>query len=79
MTLFLCLSGISMGRYFRKSLAKSKGFRKNIKRGEMAMNGEGGSNLLHTMIGYNLIGEIWFADKPAIDQKVESIINFLID
>ena len=47
-----------MGRYFRKSLAKSKGFRKNIKRGEMAMNGEGGSNLLHTMIGYNLIGEI---------------------
>lgn len=45
----------------------------------MAMNWEGGSNLLHTMIGYNLIGEIWFADKPAIDQKVESIINFLID
>ena len=33
MSLFLCLSGISLGRYCRKSLAKSGAFRKNIKRG----------------------------------------------
>ena len=32
MVLFLCLFGISLGQYCRKSLAKSKGFRKNIKR-----------------------------------------------
>ena len=32
MSLFLCLSSISLGRYCRKGLAKSGGFTKNIKR-----------------------------------------------
>ena len=32
-SLFLCLFGISMGWYWRKNLAKSGGFGKNIKRG----------------------------------------------
>ena len=32
MSLFLCLSGISVGQYYRKSLAKSWGFRNNMKR-----------------------------------------------
>ena len=38
--LFLCLSGISLGRYCRKSLAKS-GFGKNIKRGDGHKGGRG--------------------------------------
>ena len=34
MSLFLCLSGIPLGRYCRKSPAKSRGFgKKNKKRG----------------------------------------------
>ena len=33
MSLLLCLSGISLGQYCRESLAKSREFRKNIKRG----------------------------------------------
>ena len=40
MSLFLCLSGISLGRYCRKSLAKNGGFGK-ITVG-MAINGEKG-------------------------------------
>ena len=34
MSLFLCLSAVSLGQYCQKSLAKSRGFGKNIKRGD---------------------------------------------
>ena len=39
MSLFLCLSSISLGRYCRKGLAKSGGFTKNIKRGDSHKGG----------------------------------------
>ena len=41
MSLFLCLSGISLGRYCREGLAKSWGFRKNIKRVNYDIGGSG--------------------------------------
>ena len=54
MSLFLFLSCISLRLYCRKSLAKSGGFGKNIKRGDAHIGGlsiEGDSNLLlHTDI-----------------------------
>ena len=45
MTLFLCLSGMSLGRYCLKSLAKSEVFGKKIKGGGWSCRGlptEGG-------------------------------------
>ena len=39
MSLILFLSGISMGRYFRKSLAKNGGSIKDIKRGSGHIGG----------------------------------------
>ena len=50
MSFSLFLSGISLGRYCRKSLAKSVGFRKNIKRGNShvwALSIEGGFKPTH--------------------------------
>ena len=50
MSFSLFLSGISLGRYCRKSLAKSVGFRKNIKRGNSHVWGlsiEGGFKPAH--------------------------------
>ena len=61
--LFLCLFGISLGQYCRKSLAKSGGFRKNIQKGVGGWpdRGRGGvvyrrgrSNHLHTMLFFFL-------------------------
>ena len=40
MSLFLCLFGISLGRYWQKSLAESGGFRENIK-GGLSIEGGG--------------------------------------
>ena len=59
--LFLCLSGISLGQYCRKSLAKSGGFRKNIQKGvggwpyrkEGRVYRRGRSNHLHTMLFFS--------------------------
>ena len=39
MSLFLCLSGISLGRYCRKSLAKSRGFGKKYEKGGWSYRG----------------------------------------
>ena len=48
--LFLCLSGISFGRYCQKSVVKSQGFGKKIKRGDAHIGRnvyrKGGSTLL---------------------------------
>ena len=53
MSLFLCLSAVSLGQYCQKSLAKSGGFGKNIKRGDGhagRLSIEEGFNFQHTMI-----------------------------
>ena len=59
MSLFLCLSSISLGRYCWKSLSKSGGFGKKIKPRawpyrERSVYRRGDSNSLHTMV-YSLV------------------------
>ena len=70
MRLFLCLSAISLVRYCQKSLPKSDGFRKNMKKkgGGGGYGHIGDSNLWHTMVIFYkflkfLLKSYWRADR----------------
>ena len=51
----MCLSGISMERYCRKSLAKSGGFGKDVKRGDSHIGGLSIEEGLKPSAHYDLI------------------------
>ena len=75
MSLFSCLSGSSLGRYCRKSLAKSERFGKKTKRGMAISEGGlsikwGSSNLLHTMTFHWLLQVHCIAQKMHISEYI---------